>query len=452
MIHVLLAAGALSTLAPAGRAGEAAVRLTVTPMPAPTPALRYQLLPEVRELNPGNPAQGYVRCFAEQRYFFFSKEGTAERARYLSLPLADLPADKLRGYGGQALRHADWSARLDTLDWEVLRRVQTEGTDLLLPELGPLRVLAAALKVRFRAEVAGGHYDDAVRTAKTLFALARHLGEYPTTAATQVGLSVADLTLDTLEELVARPGCPNLYWALTDLPCPLVEVRKGFQGDRALVDAELGRIRDDAPVTETRLEEVVARLSGGLGFAREQAGRRPHSLRAGLAARVADPERVVAARRRLVAAGWPEDRAREFPPAQVILLDEKRDYEIRRDERMKLVALAPWQIDAPAGGGEDGLFAELLPAVVPLRQAQGRLEQRVALLRHVEAVRLYAAGHGGAVPGSLAEIPVPLPVDPFTGRAFVYAVDGNTAVVRGTPPRAGDNPASAARYEITIRK
>src|SRR6202035_2576717 len=130
MNRVLLAAVALAALPLGARADEAAVHLHVRPMPAPTPALAYQLLPEVRELNPGNPAQGYARCFAEQQIFFFDKGAAAERARYLSLPLAELPADRLRDYGGNALKQADWAARLDTPDWQVLQRLHTDGLDL----------------------------------------------------------------------------------------------------------------------------------------------------------------------------------------------------------------------------------------------------------------------------------------------------------------------------------
>src|SRR5262249_25085161 len=209
---------ALAALAPGSRAEQPAARLDARPMAAPKPALKYQLLPEVRELHPGNSAQGYLRCFAEQRFFFFSKEQVAERARFLSVPLAELPAGTLRQYGGGALRHADWSARLDTNDWQMVQRLQADGLDLLLPELGPLSVLAEALQVRFRGQVAGRHFDDAVASAKTMFALARHLGEHPTEAANRLGLSVAHRALGTLEEMVQQPGCPNLYWALTDLP------------------------------------------------------------------------------------------------------------------------------------------------------------------------------------------------------------------------------------------
>jgi hypothetical protein len=453
MTFILLAAASIAA-PPADAPALAVVRMSARPMAAPTPAMRYQLLPEVRELKPGNPVQWYVRCFAEQRIFFFNKDSVAERTRYQTMPLKDLPADKIKNYGGSALTQADWGARLDTPDWQVLDRVQTEGTDLAMPELGSLRVLASALQVRFRGEVARRDFDSAIRSAKTMLALARHLGECPTSAANRLGLTVAHLALDTLEEMVQQPGCPNLYWALTDLPCPLVDLRKGFQGDRAIADAELRLYRDDAALTAEEVEELVGRLSGRSGYAREQAGLPPRNLRAVLAARAKDADAVRAARARLTDAGLPKERVVIFPALQVVLLDEKRDYELRRDEQLKLLGLAPWQIDAATGEkkGADGLFAELLPRVVEARRAQGRLEQRIAVLRHVEALRLYAAAHGGKLPARLEDVGVPLPADPFTGKPFAYTPDGATAHLRGGAPKGEENdPAFNVRYEITLK-
>ncbi|HEY7423464.1 MAG TPA: hypothetical protein VH682_04410 [Gemmataceae bacterium] len=458
------------------------VRLNVRPMLSPKPALKYLLLPEVRELKPGNPAQYYLRCFAEQRNFFFTKQSVKQRGRYQSMPLAELASEKLRDYGGNALRQVDWAARLNALDWEMVQRVQTEGMDLSLPELGPLRVLAAALQVRFRIEVAGGRFDNAVRAAKTMLAFARHLGEHPVESANLTGLSVADLTVDTLEEMVQQPGCPNLYWALTNLPRPLVDVRQGLQGSCTLVETELRPLRDDAVMTAEELEKVVSRLSGVMGFTREQAGQTPRGLRADLKARVADQQKIRAIRDRmfeprraalirrnrgeetprvyldrLFDLSYEKDLIQRFSPLQVILLDEKREYEIRRDEAMKLLALAPWQIDMLDGEGRErggnGLFADLVPHVIPDRRAQGRLEQRIALLRHVEALRLYAAEHDGKLPEKLADIAVPLPHDPFTGKPFVYKREGTTAHLRGSPPRGEEkNPTYNVRYEIAIQK
>ncbi|HTU90107.1 MAG TPA: hypothetical protein VMF69_08540 [Gemmataceae bacterium] len=472
----------LATLPLAGRGGETVVRLIVPPINAPKPALKYLLLPEVRELKPGNPAQYYLRCFMEQRNFFFTKYSSDLRARYLSMPLAKLAAENARNYGGSALRQVDWAARLNAIDWEMVPRVQNEGADLSLPELGPLRILAEALQVRFRIEVAGHRFDDAVRSAKTMFALARHLGEFPAESANFLGLTVAGLAVDTLNEMVQQPDCPNLYWALTDLPRPLVELRKGLQGDCTLKETEFRPLREDAVLTEEQLEKVVSRLSGVMAFGREQAGQAPRSFRASLAARVKDAERVRDARARLFAerravlvAHVPEkkmsrafldcvldvytakDCIDKFSPLQVILLDEKHKYEIMRDERMKLLALAPWQIDALGGAeqehGETSLFGDFLPRVIPARRKQAGFEQRLALLRHVEAFRLYAAGHDGQLPEKLSEIPFPLPVDPFTGKPFVYRKEGAVAQLRGGSPQGVDkNPVYNVRHEVRIRK
>jgi hypothetical protein len=458
MTRAVLAFAVVCSLPVGVGAAETEIRLNVRPMAAPKPALKYLLLPEVRELSPGNPAQYYLRSFAEQRNFFFGKEATADRARYVTLPLAELPKEKLLDYGGSALRQADWAARLDTIDWQMLQRVQTDGMDLALPELGPLRVLATALQVRFRGDVADKRFDDAVRSAKTMFAFARHLGEHPTEAANRLGICVAEMAVASLEEMIQQPGCPNLYWAFSDLPSPLVELRKGMQGERSLVATDLGSIVGDAIMTEEQLEKVVSRLSGLIGFAREQSGQPPRNLRAELARRVKDSDRLVAARGRLTEEGSGGNLIRQFSPTQIIILDEKRDYDIRRDEGMKLLGMAPWQIDAltvneKARNRGDGLFTDFLPNVVSAHRAQGRLEQRLAMLRHVEGLRLYAAGHDGKLPEKLADLTFPLPVDPFSGKSFVYEANGTVAKLRGCPPRGEEkNAACNVAYRVTIQK
>ena len=74
--------------------------------------------------------------------------------------------------------------------------------------------------MRFRAEIAQGRFDDAIRTAKTFFAMLRHLGEHPTLVGDLVGMAIARVAIDHLEKMLDQPGCPNLYWALTNLPRP----------------------------------------------------------------------------------------------------------------------------------------------------------------------------------------------------------------------------------------
>ena len=433
MTRVLAAAVVLALPLCGGSAEPFAVR----PAAAPVPALKYQLLPEVRELHAGNPAQWYVRCFAEQRNFFFGKDSVAARRSALVVPLDKFPKDELGYYGGNALKQADYGARHDALDWQITDRVKTEGLDAAYPELPSFGVLGEALHVRFRLELATKRFADAVVTAKTMFAFARHLGEHPTTAGNAVGLDVANRALDALDEFVRLPGSPNLYWALSDLPSPLVGVRKGLQGQVARVDTELA-IPADAPLTDEQVEKIVSRLSGVLGSAREQAGEPPRNFRAEVRKKLADADHMKAVRKRLHAPGAVGDPARglaalpvaAFTPAHALLLDEKHDHERRRDEEMKLLAMPAW-MPGVARQKSSGLFDAFLPPVADVRAAQAKVEHRLAFLRHVEALRMFAATHGGALPASLAEVGVPLPVDPLTGKAFAYSADGGAAKLAG---------------------
>jgi hypothetical protein len=408
---------------------ETVIQLTVQPMPAPKPALRYLLLPELKEMNPGNPIPNYLKCLIEQQDTF----------------------------SGAELRQADRAARMDKPDWQILLKARTDGIGLLIPDVQKMRQLANGLQMRFRDEVARRRFDDALVTAKTMFAMSRHLGEHPTLIGGLVGIASAFVAIGPLEEMLGQPGCPNLYWALTNLPSPLVPLDKGLEGERVLTVAELRDLDDSAPMSEEQLKKLIAHIDKLFGLAGDKPEKK--STRAWLDARTKDEGLVQAARRRLVEVGLPEERLMKFPAEQVILLDEKREYEVRRDEVMKLMNFPIWQAEAltaqtkPAKDKEPALFDFFVPALQKVRIAQGRLEQRIALLRHVEALRLYAAEHEGKLPEKLSDIPVPLPVDPFTGKPFRYQLDGTTAHLRGTPPRGLEEVAAYnLHYEVTIQK
>jgi hypothetical protein len=452
----------LAALGPAARADqtltatEMIIRLNVHPAAAPKPALRYLLLPDLKELNPGNPIQGYLRCFAEQQNFFFNKEACDRREQLLTMPLRDLPAQELQDYGRLALRQADWAARLDKPDWQILLKVKSEGINLLIPDVQQLRLLANTLKVRFRAEVALHRFDDGLRTARTMFAMSRHLSEHPTLIGGLVGTAIATITLGPLEEMLEQPGCPNLYWALTNLPNPLVPMEKGLEGERVLVQSELQELDDSAPMSAEQIQKLIVHIDK-IRALDDKPPKPGDDTRAWLNARLKDGGAVAAARRRLVEVGLPEERLLRFPADQVLLLDERREYEVRRDEIMKQMNLPSWQFDWLAGqrksDKEPALFDIFTPALVKVRQAQARLEQRMALLRHVEALRLYAAAHDGRWPATLAEVSVPLPADPFNGKPFLYHADGAVAHVRGSPPPGGEKqPVLNVHYELTLQK
>ncbi len=413
---------------------EMVIRLTVQPMPAPKPALRYLLLPDLKEMTPGNPIPNYLRCVLDQD--FAADQPTLSRS---------------------ALRQADRAARMDKPDWQILLKLKTDGIGLLLPDVQKMRMLASALQERFHDEVSQRRFDDALYTARTMFALSRHMGEHPTLIGDLVAVAMATIAIAPLEELLEQPGCPNLYWALTNLPDPLISVNKGMEGERVLIRSEFQELDDREPMSKEQIEKLISHIDkllkeGGIST------KKVYRAREWINARTKDEKSVEAARRRLVEFGIAAERVKRFPADQVAILDEYREYEERRDEVMKFMNLPTWQVEEllhrTKRPKEPSLFADLLlPAIEKVRWAQGRLEQRIALLRHVEALRLYAAGHEGKLPAKLADIDVPLPNDPFTGKPFRYKVDGETAHLRGTPPRGVEKiPAFNVHYEITLRQ
>jgi hypothetical protein len=139
-------------------------------------------------------------------------------------------------------------------------------------------------------------------------------------------------------------------------------------------------------------------------------------------------------------------------------LDEKREFEERRDDILKQMHL-PMSRALPVAAqakahAQRRLFADpFLEGLPQLNLVPPRLEQRIALLRHVEALRLYAAEHKGTLPATLSEVSVPLPGDPFTGKPFHYDVRGGIAHLNGTPPPGEEkNPGYNIHCEVTLRK
>jgi hypothetical protein len=434
VLHTLLGCATFALLFPAPpvKPSETLIRLNVSPAAAPKPALRYLLLPDLSEMEPGNPIPGYLKCFLDQDFTSTSEV-----------------------LGPAALRQADRAARMDKPDWQILLKLRTDGISLLLPDVQKLRAIAQALQGRFREEIAARRFDDALVTAKTMFAIARHMNEHPTLIGSLVGVAIAQVAIGPLEELLELPGCPNLYWALTSLPNPLVAFDTGMQGERLFIQAELKDLDEVNPMTEAQIKKVVTHIDYIRQF---EMDRIKDKTRVYLNKKAADPKHVDAARARLVGYGLPEARVAKFPVDQLLLLDEKYTYRVRRDDLMKYMILPTWEAELWLAKAkkpkEPALFADfLLPGVERIRRAQGRLEQRIALLRHVEAVRMYAAEHDGMLPASLADVGVPLPPDPFTGKPVRYSVEGNTAHIRGTPPKGEETSAPYnIHYEITIRK
>lgn len=431
--------------------GKHVVRLTVDATPAPRPALKYALLPELRELNPGNQVQAFYKCFFEQNNFYYASESIANREKWQTAPLAELKDEKqLIGYGGSGLRQADYAARLDTADWQFTTQLRNDGINALLPDVQQMRMLAGALKVKLRGQTARGEFDGALQTAQTMLTLARMFNEQPTLISQLVGCAITAIAFDPLEEMLGQPGAPSLYWALTDLPAPFITLRKGMQGERGWTEKDFGKLRKTDPLPEAELRRMIEELNRITKS--EGGGENPSEWAGGLAA---DPAVLARAKERLVKAGFRPAALDKLNRIQVFLMDDYQQYEEYRDELLKWTNVPFWQTppDLDRAKLPQGGFNALVVAARKVFLAQARTQQRVALLQAVEAVRLYAAAHGGKVPPTLAEVGVPVQDDPFTGKPFLYEVKDGKAVIRGAPPPdMKEVPVYNRVYELTIRK
>ena len=181
-------------------------------------------------------------------------------------------------------------------------------------------------------------------------------------------------------------------------------------------------------MTESDVDQLVSHLAAMLSFASRTGGQAAsqHSgpvarrgCRPSPGTRIGSATRNVASSTRVMPRAWSAGSR----PRSSSCWARSCEFEVQRDERTKLLSLPLWQVDSLAGGVEgersgDGLFADFLPHIIKLCRARGQLERQIALLRHVEALRLYAAGHDGKLPARLSDIPVPLPVRPVHRQAL----------------------------------
>lgn len=433
--------------------GKFVVPLTVDSTAPPVPALKYHLLPELRETQTGNQVPAFYKCFFEQSHFYGDKEAVAQRKKWSAAPLADLAGVKeLIGYGGVGLRQADYAARLDAVDWAVLNQLKAEGIYLLLPDVQKMRQLAAALMVRMRGEVARKDYPAALRTAQTMFALARAFNDHPTLIGQLVGIAIVSIELGVIEEFMQQPGSPNLFWALAELPAPLIDLRKGMQGERALLPRFYEAFRKTDPVGEPELNRMVKEIETWVA---DTSSGKKEAPGVWYAKQAGDPAAVTAAKGRLAKLGYDPAALDKLSTLQIVMTDDFARAEVYRDDRDKWMTVPFWRVPAEAmtAPKPEGVLAELAPAAAKVRDTQVRTQQRLAMLQTVEAVRAHVTANGGKLSATLDDIKLPVPLDPVTGKAFRYEVKDGTAVVSSVPPaRLKNDPYFNRVYEITIRK
>lgn len=449
--------------------------LTLRPAGPPLPSFKYELVP-ARDLVKNNAALLWHRAlhlYADARPA--GKEFYEARDRFdafVTKPLKDFPKGDVRTFlkpFTTTFREMEAAAKCDHCEWGTADRIAAEGIGFLLPDAQKMRELAFLLTLRARMHAADGKVDAALRDVQTGYALARHAAQGPTLIHFLIGSAIAAQTTRELEQVMQVPGCPNLYWSLTALPRPLVDLKKGMEGELRSMETTIPLPKDveKGPMTPDEALAALDRLWAGIvKLAEEEGSLGVPEGRLGLAFYITLQH--PSARKSLRAAGKTDAELDAMPPAQVVMLDSLVRFRNLRDEHFV------W-FKAPYAEAMQGMRASqakikelkrgppldylqtmlllLLPAVDKVYGAEVRTERRVASLRAVEAVRLYAAKHD-KLPATLADVrEVPVPVDPATGQAFEYVVDGDRFTVN-VPPPPGEpaNQSNTWKYVVTVAR
>jgi hypothetical protein len=439
------------------------VKLKLPPAAEPRPALRHRLLPHFLDRRPGNAALMYnkVSLQLEERD---TSELQEKLAKWLDLPLNELPQDEaereLEAFE-TVLEAVNLATRREHCDWQLPLR-ETNPIALQLPELSKCREMGRILALQARLQIARGEFEGALHTLQTGFALGTHVAEGPTLVNALVGMAICRMMSDQVREFIQQPNSPNLYWALTGLPRPLIDLRKAAEVEMNflyLMFPELQDVGDESrSVAYWRgfVDRILKETNKEYGLKSPKLGFRP--MFAALAIK-GYPQ----ARRALIREGRSPEEVDVMPVAEVIFRYSLQTYDELRDETFKGFSLPYSEAAAVMKRAEHYFETEgrkreilpvaslLLPAVGAAKFVEARTDRDIALLRTIEALRMHVAGSEGKLPAALSEVTeVPVPLDPVTGKLFIYRLDGNRAELQAPAPPERPQTQYAKHFEIEV--
>jgi hypothetical protein len=451
------------------------IKLAITPAAESKPLLKFRLAPRYVDLRQGNAAPLYAQAALHYKPTEAEEKRIGELLKASPGEFARLATEKdaesvVRESTIDLLRVA---SRRERCDWDLPLREQNPFS-VLLPEQQEMRKLARLVALKARLCGAKLRYAEAVEMLTVGYRMAQHEGQTPVLITGLIGISIARMMDDVVLDLAQRPDAPNLYWALSTRPTPLIEFRSAFEAESDALDLALPVLREAVEKDPAAVNWDVQMLNVGsmLNLTAHMSGDDGDAFETNIMEQIGRkllPTAAVfvngkAMREYVASRGVPKARVDGMGNTQLMLAHDKLKFDEHRD-RMFAWASLPYP-QGRAGieeaerrlkqSGKDGDALMpwgnlLLPAVVSVRWTHANQERTGDVLRIVEALRLHAAEHAGKLPKSLAELQgrTPLPLDCVTGEPFRFVVEGETATLTLPPNRAGRE---AVVYEITIAK
>ncbi|HEX3599286.1 MAG TPA: hypothetical protein VHU84_04040, partial [Lacipirellulaceae bacterium] len=216
------------------------IRMTVTPAAEPVPALRYRLLTREIDLKNGNAVPYYYRAMLDlpatmkelrQKYDEDKELGLWYDVGVDATPISKLPLEKVRDasqmFDKIYQRQLRPAFERSDCDWELGMR-EMRGPEIVyfeLPEFQSSRELSRMMTIRVRLAIAEHRYEEAIKLMREQYRLGHDVAKEPFLVCGLIGLAISGVANGTITELIADPESPNMYWALTELPRPAIELQ-----------------------------------------------------------------------------------------------------------------------------------------------------------------------------------------------------------------------------------
>jgi len=193
------------------------VEMTLHAAKVSPPTKQYTLLPKADEQTDTDAAPLYEKALQ----FFPSDYQMEEVEQWLKTPPDKLPFNQVQSVLQQLepiLKLHKQAAKCKHCDWPYWDEDDFTENSRKHRRL----VYFHALKVRLL--IAQSRYDEAIGSAQTGFAMAKHLGQGSELVHGLFGIGIAAYMCRQLEAFIQRPDAPNLYQALRDLPQPFIDL------------------------------------------------------------------------------------------------------------------------------------------------------------------------------------------------------------------------------------
>jgi hypothetical protein len=451
-----------------GQTGMMSVKIEITPAKEVIPAFKYRLTVEPYKTVPGNAITHYIRSLGEDALDGPLK-AASQKFGYnfydwssISMPERDVPADKLReacsmfddyveNYLKRAslCREADWGLAVQDLRGR-------EVIDFRLPSVQQTRSMARILVLKSRLALIDRRFEDSIDNLRMTYQLGQNVNEMGVLVSSLVGMAEIGMANDGMIHFVGAGASPNMYWALSELPRPVLSIRKPMRIDLSNVIRIFPELMDVENAEFSigkwkRLLVEVTQLIAGIGKTADTDVPMQTELQALRNAMTGYTQ----AKKRLLDSGMDSKAVTQMPVAQVLLIDAVRDMNYFKGLVEKAIYVPHARVeefDHKANelireAAKTRLGAKIVDVLAPatwqVRLYTTQAQADLNMLINIEAIRHHAATTG-KLPGKLSELELPTYINPFSGDPFDYELKGDTAVL--SVPESN----SKRRYEITI--